>query len=80
MEEHSSIEVTDLCVDFRTEASGFQYLKELITRRATGAQTKIPSHPRRRLQDQIRLDHRHRGTEWVWEVDARACSLASTPE
>ena len=41
MEEHSSIEVTDLCVDFRTEASGFQYLKELITRRATGARRRF---------------------------------------
>ena len=41
MEEHSSIEVTNLCVDFRTEASGFQYLKELITRRATGARRRF---------------------------------------
>ena len=63
MEEHSSIEVTDLCVDFRTEASGFQYLKELITVQGNWCETKIPSHPRSRLQDQIRLDHRHRGTE-----------------
>ena len=63
MEEHSSIEVTDLCVD-RTEASGFQYLKELMYSQGNWCETKIPSHPRSRLRiaDQARSPF---GTEWV---------------
>ena len=67
-------------MDFRTEASGFQYLKELITQRTTGARRTF-----RAIRGVgFKIDQARSQASWDrMGVGSRrsfaACSLASTP-